>query len=74
MEYHSNLIDCFLVVGLSSLRSCYEPVSTGTQMKPFLKWAGGKYRQLPQIQPFLVGNRLIEPFVGAGSEIGRAHV
>ena len=36
-------------------------------MKPFLKWAGGKYRQLPQIQPFLVGNRLIEPFVGAGS-------
>lgn len=36
-------------------------------MKPFLKWAGGKYRQMPQIQPYLVGNRLIEPFVGAGS-------
>lgn len=36
-------------------------------MKPWLKWAGGKYRQMPQIQPFLVGNTLIEPFVGAGS-------
>lgn len=36
-------------------------------MKPWLKWAGGKYRQMSQIQPFLVGNRLIEPFVGAGS-------
>lgn len=37
-------------------------------MKPFLKWAGGKYSQLNQILPFIPkGKRLIEPFVGAGS-------
>lgn len=36
-------------------------------MKPWLKWPGGKYRQMPQIQPFLTGQRLVEPFVGAGS-------
>lgn len=37
-------------------------------MKPFLRWPGGKYRQLNQILPHL-GNpyRLFEPFVGAGS-------
>lgn len=37
-------------------------------MKPFLKWAGGKHSQLSQILPFLPkGERLFEPFVGAGS-------
>ena len=37
-------------------------------MKPFLKWAGGKYRVLPQIEKILPhGNRLIEPFVGSGA-------
>lgn len=37
-------------------------------MKPFLKWAGGKYRVVPKIQSILPqGKRLIEPFVGAGS-------
>ena len=37
-------------------------------MKPFLKWAGGKHSQLPQILNVLPrGKRLIEPFVGAGS-------
>ncbi len=37
-------------------------------MKPFLRWAGGKYEQLAQILPYIpAGNRLIEPFVGAGS-------
>lgn len=37
-------------------------------MKPFLKWAGGKFNQLPLILHHLPkGNRLIEPFVGAGS-------
>lgn len=37
-------------------------------MKPFLKWAGGKHSQLLQILPLIPrGNRLIEPFVGAGS-------
>ncbi|WP_176556554.1 Dam family site-specific DNA-(adenine-N6)-methyltransferase [Leclercia adecarboxylata] len=36
--------------------------------KPFLKWAGGKFSQLDQIMPFIgTGERLIEPFVGAGS-------
>lgn len=37
-------------------------------MKPFLKWAGGKYRVLPHILAALPeGNRLIEPFVGSGA-------
>ncbi|SIS49399.1 Dam family site-specific DNA-(adenine-N6)-methyltransferase [Alicyclobacillus vulcanalis] len=37
-------------------------------MKPFLKWAGGKYRLLPYIQGSLPqGKRLIEPFVGSGA-------
>ncbi|HHA1396868.1 TPA: Dam family site-specific DNA-(adenine-N6)-methyltransferase [Enterobacter hormaechei subsp. xiangfangensis] len=36
--------------------------------RPFLKWAGGKYRVLDVIASWLPkGNRLIEPFVGAGS-------
>lgn len=37
-------------------------------MKPFLKWAGGKFRVLPHIQKILPkGKRLIEPFVGSGA-------
>jgi DNA adenine methylase len=37
-------------------------------MKPFLKWAGGKYRLVDRIQTALpAGNRLIEPFVGSGA-------
>ncbi|GMA56959.1 DNA adenine methylase Dam [Alicyclobacillus sacchari] len=37
-------------------------------MKPFLKWAGGKYRLLPHIRRRLpAGRRLIEPFVGSGA-------
>lgn len=37
-------------------------------MKPFLRWAGGKHSQLNQILPRLPkGDRLFEPFVGAGS-------
>ncbi len=35
--------------------------------RPFLKWAGGKYRLLDRLQPLLQGSKLIEPFVGAGS-------
>jgi len=36
--------------------------------KPFLKWAGGKYRVLEHVLPALPeGSRLIEPFTGAGS-------
>jgi DNA adenine methylase len=37
-------------------------------MKPFLKWAGGKYQIIDRIKQVLPeGNRLIEPFVGAGA-------
>ncbi|CCW34449.1 DNA adenine methylase Dam [Chthonomonas calidirosea] len=37
-------------------------------MRPFLKWAGGKYRLVEQIKRRLpVGTRLIEPFVGSGA-------
>ena len=33
--------------------------------KPFLKWAGGKTRLVPIIEPHLTGKRLIEPFAGS---------
>ncbi len=37
-------------------------------MKPFLKWAGGKYRIVGRIKEQLPpGNRLVEPFVGSGA-------
>ncbi len=37
-------------------------------MKPFLKWAGGKYRLAGRIRAILpAGLRLIEPFVGSGA-------
>ena len=37
-------------------------------MKPFLKWAGNKYKLTDRIKSLLpVGNRLIEPFVGSGA-------
>lgn len=37
-------------------------------MKPFLKWAGGKYRLVELIKSTLPkGGRLIEPFVGSGA-------
>lgn len=37
-------------------------------MRPFLKWAGGKYRLVSHIQRRLpAGRRLIEPFVGSGA-------
>lgn len=36
--------------------------------RAFLKWAGGKYRLIQDIRKLLpTGNKLIEPFVGAGS-------
>ena len=36
--------------------------------RPFLKWAGGKYRLLPRILEALpAGTRLVEPFVGSGA-------
>lgn len=37
-------------------------------MRPFLKWAGGKYKSVKRISHYLPqGDRLIEPFVGAGA-------
>lgn len=39
-----------------------------SKMKPFLKWAGGKYRIIDKIQAALPpGKRLVEPFVGSGA-------
>ena len=39
-----------------------------SNLKPFLKWAGGKRRVLPKIIRKLPGgDRLVEPFVGAGA-------
>ncbi|WP_444994962.1 Dam family site-specific DNA-(adenine-N6)-methyltransferase [Aliikangiella sp. IMCC44359] len=35
--------------------------------RPFLKWAGGKYRLLDKLTPHLKGRKLIEPFVGSGA-------
>lgn len=36
--------------------------------RPFLKWAGGKYSLLPELDSLIpAGKRLIEPFVGGGS-------
>ncbi|WP_312383964.1 Dam family site-specific DNA-(adenine-N6)-methyltransferase [Atlantibacter subterraneus] len=36
--------------------------------RPFLKWAGGKYSLLPELNHLIpAGKRLIEPFVGGGS-------
>ena len=35
--------------------------------RPFLKWAGGKYRLLDKLSPHLKGQKLIEPFVGSGA-------
>lgn len=40
----------------------------GLDIRPFLKWPGGKYRLLPRIRKALhPGKRLIEPFVGSGA-------
>lgn len=37
-------------------------------MRPFLKWAGGKYRIVERIKDVLPeGERLVEPFVGSGT-------
>ena len=37
-------------------------------MKPFLKWAGGKYKIIDRVREKLPdGTRLIEPFVGSGA-------
>lgn len=44
-----------------------EPTPRSWQ-RPFLKWAGGKYSLLPELDRLIpAGKRLIEPFVGGGS-------
>ncbi|WP_276349342.1 Dam family site-specific DNA-(adenine-N6)-methyltransferase [Enterobacter hormaechei] len=44
-----------------------EPKSRNWQ-RPFLKWAGGKYSLLPDLDRLIpAGKRLVEPFVGGGS-------
>ncbi|MDV5356494.1 Dam family site-specific DNA-(adenine-N6)-methyltransferase [Enterobacter asburiae] len=44
-----------------------EPTPRNWQ-RPFLKWAGGKYSLLPELDSLIpAGKRLIEPFVGGGS-------
>jgi DNA adenine methylase len=37
--------------------------------RPFLKWAGGKYKLVPELTKYLPkdGKRYFEPFLGAGS-------
>ena len=37
------------------------------RFRPFLKWAGGKFRLLDKLTPHLQGRKLIEPFVGSGA-------
>lgn len=45
-----------------------EPTAPRTWQRPFLKWAGGKYSLLPELDRLIpAGKRLIEPFVGGGS-------
>lgn len=44
-----------------------EPTPRNWQ-RPFLKWAGGKYSLLPELDRLIpAGKRLVEPFVGGGS-------
>lgn len=58
-----------------------EPVGEGKQAplrenktRPFLKWAGGKFKVLDTLAAYLpAGKRLIEPFVGAGSVFLNLH-
>ncbi|HEN5500278.1 TPA: DNA adenine methylase, partial [Legionella pneumophila] len=39
-----------------------------TRIRPFLKWAGGKFQIISKIRSSLPeGSRLIEPFLGSGS-------
>ncbi|HEM8561043.1 TPA: Dam family site-specific DNA-(adenine-N6)-methyltransferase [Citrobacter farmeri] len=45
-----------------------EEQTSRTWQRPFLKWAGGKYSLLPELDRLIpAGKRLVEPFVGGGS-------
>jgi len=62
------LCECMGVYGCVSGVCGYECVCMGMLMRPFLKWAGNKYRVLSLIKAQLPeGTRLIEPFMGSGA-------
>ncbi|WP_454902515.1 DNA adenine methylase, partial [Aggregatibacter sp.] len=46
-----------------------------TKSRPFLKWAGGKYRLTDEINRLLPKRKhcLVEPFVGAGAVFLNSH-
>ncbi len=49
-------------------------MSNAKRVRPFLKWAGGKYRLLDAIEQHLPpGGRLVEPFVGSGALFVNGH-
>ncbi|HGL6397197.1 TPA: DNA adenine methylase [Citrobacter koseri] len=53
--------------GIEAAIPVEEPALRNWQ-RPFLKWAGGKYSLLPELDRLIpAGKRLIEPFVGGGS-------
>ena len=56
-------------MGHKPLPACRRTVEkSGLDVRPFLKWPGGKYRLMPKIRSLLrPGKRLIEPFVGSGA-------
>lgn len=58
-----------LVVANSAANPTVKSLATvAPKQRPFLKWAGGKFRVLPHILLALPpGKRLIEPFVGSGA-------
>lgn len=53
---------------ISAVTVVAEEVKLRNWQRPFLKWAGGKYSLLPELDRIIpAGKRLIEPFVGGGS-------
>jgi DNA adenine methylase len=51
-----------------------EIAATSLQTRPFLKWAGNKYRLLEHIKPLLpAGKKLIEPFAGSAAVFLNTH-
>ncbi|WP_333870303.1 Dam family site-specific DNA-(adenine-N6)-methyltransferase [Kosakonia cowanii] len=45
-----------------------EKAAPSAWQRPFLKWAGGKYSLMPELDRLIpAGTRLVEPFVGGGS-------
>lgn len=58
--------DIIIPIQINSV-SMPKKVTKNNYQRPFLKWAGGKYRLLPRILKVLPqGNKLVEPFMGSG--------